>query len=417
MSSIKKEAKHLISLLEKWTELDVLYFMKGGAWLFSTQFILIIAGLLLSITFARVTSKDMFGQFQFILAVLGTLSVFSLPGTNTAVMLGVAKGKDGSLFKGAWLKFRWSILGAVGLVIAALYFYLLKEPRYSDIWPALLVLAVFFPLLYSFDVGQIFFSAKKKFSTNCLFLLLIDAGSAVAAIIVLLLSGSLFWTVVAYVGVQAVFTLVAFWQASLNSKNRNSDADMPSYSFHLTVVNAIPQVRSYFDKLVVSYVLGFAATAVYSIASAMAEQLYAVSKSVGVIVFPKLAERRADVLGRAVKKRTGLLLLFFAVIAGIASLLAPILIPLFFSEQYASAVPIAQILLLITIPRAAGFVIAKVFEVKKQQKKLYFVNLVYAGAEILLLTVLVPLYGLYGILFAKAASNIIYFVGAWKNLN
>src|SRR5574341_893188 len=144
MSAIKKEAKHLVSFLEKWTELDVMYYVRGGAWLFSTQFLLILGSLGLAMGFAHLTSKEIFGQFQFVLAVLGTLSVLSFPGANTAVQLGASQNKDATLIQGVLYKLKRSILGILGLLIVAFYFYSKHEPRYEAIWPVFLVAIIFF---------------------------------------------------------------------------------------------------------------------------------------------------------------------------------------------------------------------------------------------------------------------------------
>ena len=414
MTGIKKEAKHLVSFLEKWTELDVMYYVRGGAWLFSTQFLLILGSLGLAIGFAHLTSKEIFGQFQFVLAVLGTLSVLSFPGANTAVQLGASQNKDGTLLQGVLYKFKRCLFGILGLIIVAVYFYSKHEPRYESIWPIFLVAIIFFPILYSLDVTHSFFVGKRKFSLTCLFQLITEFGSSVIALIALFFTRNLIIILTLYLLVQAFGDVLAFTFARARMKNKKTDSEFNSYSTHLTIINIIPYVKSFFDKLVVTYFLGFAATAVYSIAAAMAEQLYAVSKNVGNIIFPKLSIESKEKTYVEVRKRTGKLALFFILIAVLAVLIAPVIIPFFFSEQYRDAVPIAQLLLLASIPRAIAFVLSRVQEAQKQTKKLYFINSVYAGVEIVALLILAPLYGMYGIVGAKAVSNLVYMFIAWR---
>ncbi len=416
MNPIKKEAKHLISFLEKWTESDIVYFFQGGAWLFSAQLALVLTSLSLSVGFAHLAGKEVYGQFQFVLAILGTLSVLAFPGANAAVMLGTAQKKEGTLLQGALFKLKRSVLGIIGIVAVAAYFYLKHEPNYAQVWPALLATVIFFPIIYSLDVTQHFFVGKRKFSWGSLFQLLTQGGSALAALAALFFTKNLIVILIIYFAVQAIAIIIAFWFARKRMKNKYTDPEFISYSNHMTAINFIPTLRAYFDKLIVTYTLGFASTAVYSIAAAMSEQLFAISRNVGNIAFPKLAVQKEKKLYGEVKRRTGKLVIFFILIAGVAILLAPYLIPFFFSDQYNSAIPIAQLLLLVGVPRAVGFILVKVQEAMRERKKLYTINLVFASVEILALLILVPLYGINGIIGAKAISNTTYVIMAWRSL-
>ncbi|MEM3154792.1 MAG: hypothetical protein QW165_04500 [Candidatus Woesearchaeota archaeon] len=73
-------------------------------------------------------------------------------------------------------------------------------------------------------------------------------------------------------------------------------------------------------------------------------------------------------------------------------------------------------LLVVSIPRAIGFVLSRVQEAHRQKGKLYSINAWYAGIEIAALLIMVPMYGIYGMVAAKGISNIAYSVLAWKNL-
>ncbi len=415
MSIIKKEAKHLVSFLEKWTELDVMYYVRGGAVLFSTQFLLVLSGFLLSVGFAHLTSKELFGQYQFVLAVIGTISVLALPGTNTAVLLGVSENKEGTLLQGIRLKLKWCVLGILALIATAGYFYL-KQPQYADLWPIFLVAIIFFPILYSLDVTHSFFAGRKKFTWSCAFQLITEAGSSMGALASLFFTKNLLIIITIYLIIQAIGDVLAFLFARSKLQNTRTDPELASYSGHLTVINFIPYIKTFFDKLIVTYFLGFAATAVYTIAAAMAEQLYAVSKSVSALVFPKLTTDKKEVIYKHVIRHIPKLIFFFIVVAGVAALLAPVIIPFFFSEQYRASVLIAQLLLLVSIPRAIAFVLTRVQEAQRQKKKLYKINAWYAGVEIAALLVLTPLYGMYGLVAAKGISNLAYCIIAWKNL-
>lgn len=415
MNIIKREVGHLVSFLKKWTDLDVMYYVRGGAVLFSTQFLLVLSYFLMSVGFANLTSKEFYGQYQFVIAVIGTFSVFALPGANTAVMLGVSEGKEGTLIQGVRLKKKWCLLGMFALLVTACYFYF-KQSQYAGMWPIFVIAIVFFPFIHSLDVAHAFFAGRKKFSWSCIFQLITESGSALGVLATLFFTKNLLVIVAVYLIIQAIGYILAFLFARAKMQNRKEDSEFASYSGHLTVINAIPHVKFFFDKLVVTFFLGFAATAVYSIASAMSEQMYAVSKTISTLVFPKLAADKKEVIYKHVIRHIPKLILFFVFMAVIAAVLAPIIIPFFFSEQYRDAVLLAQLFLLVGIPRAVAFVLTRVQEAHRQKKKLYIINVLYASVEMAALLALVPLYGMYGLVAAKGISNLAYCIIAWKNL-
>jgi len=414
---IKKELSHFISFLEKWTELDILYYLKGGMVLFSTQFLLLLSSFGLSIGFAYLSSKEAFGQFQFIIAIISTLAVLTVPGANIAAFIGVSQKKEGTIWQGIKLKLKSSILSIAGLLAVAAYFYFKQDTGYKAVWQALLVAIIFFPILYTLDITTAFFGGRKKFEWGCFFQLLRDSGGAIAVLVALFFTRNLVALIAIYLLIQTLGYILAFLFVRKKIQNSKKDPEFNSYSIHFTVINFVTYIKLYFDKIIITYFLGFVATATYTIAAAMAEQLYAVSKSISNLSFPKMAVHRKEKLYYEVKRRMTKLVMFFVLVAVVGIFAAPFIIPFFFSQQYKDAVPIAQLLLLIVIPRAIAAVLARVQEAQRQKKKLYIINTTYASAEIVFLLILTPLYGIYGVVGAKAIANAIYLIFAWKSLD
>jgi O-antigen/teichoic acid export membrane protein len=261
-----------------------------------------------------------------------------------------------------------------------------------------------------------FFAGRKKFSWSCTFQLITEVGSSMGVLVSLFFTKNLLIIVSVFLIMQAFGDILAFLFARSKMRNHVEDPEFASYSGHLTVINIVPNIKFFFDKLIVTFFLGFAATAVYSIAAAMSEQMYAVSKTISTLVFPKLTTDKKEVIYKHVIKHIPKLILFFVMMAGIAAVLSPIVIPFFFSEQYRDAVLLSQLFLLVGIPRAVAFVLTRVQEAHRQKKKLYTINALYAAVEMIALVVLIPLYGMYGLVAAKGISNLAYCIIAWKNL-
>jgi len=275
---LKQEANHLLDTAERWTQLDVRYFAGNASLFFLTQTVLILASFALFVGFARLGSKELLGQFQFVLAVVGVLSVLAMPGANTAVLLGVSQGKEGTLQQGVKFKIRWCFLGVLGLLGTAAYFFFIKDAKYLEVCTALAAATVFFPLLFSLDVIHSFFAGRKRISWSCAFQLITESGSSLAALLTLFLTRSLVAVVVTYFAVRMFGELAAYVFGTRHQRNREEDNDFKSFSAHMTLINLIPYIKTYFDKLIVTYFLGFATTAVYAIAVAVSEQVYAISK-------------------------------------------------------------------------------------------------------------------------------------------
>ena len=84
--------KEKLRALSFFLGLDVPYFVSGGFWITISLIVTTIGGIILSALFARIWSKEVFGQYSFLMAALGEPSlreVIAYPmtaGGQTAVM-------------------------------------------------------------------------------------------------------------------------------------------------------------------------------------------------------------------------------------------------------------------------------------------------------------------------------------------
>lgn len=78
-------------------------------------------GLAISVAFAHLSTKQIFGQYQFMLSVLALFSVFSLPGLNIAALKAVSQGKSGVVTQAVRLSFLWGALAIPFLIGYGIY--------------------------------------------------------------------------------------------------------------------------------------------------------------------------------------------------------------------------------------------------------------------------------------------------------
>ena len=81
---IKKIENKIFNITEKWgkkVNLDMSYFVKNGFWMALRQIVIIISGLIVSIFFTRIATKEIYGNYQFFVSIFSirSLNKFSIP--------------------------------------------------------------------------------------------------------------------------------------------------------------------------------------------------------------------------------------------------------------------------------------------------------------------------------------------------
>ena len=103
-----------------------------GWWSILAQFMSSAAALVLALFVARIVSKNDYGDYQYVISLISTLSIFSLSGLGGAVLQSVARGFDQSLPDGFWLNLKWSFGVALAAVCVSGYYFYGNELLGSD---------------------------------------------------------------------------------------------------------------------------------------------------------------------------------------------------------------------------------------------------------------------------------------------
>jgi len=236
---------HLFKLLQKYTGLDLSYFIKGGFWLSVGQISSTLKAFILSLIFANLLSKEIFGQYSFVMATIGLASSFALPGMAYAVIQSVARGYDGTYFKALKQVFKWSWLGSLFLLSIAIY------GKFSGrIYGAIifLIVASIFP----------FYSFKSYYST--------------------LLQGVL----------SGYFTLFYVKRYIHNDK---IEEDSIKFGKRVSFSLAFSNIANYFDSLIITYFLGFSDLAIFKIVTLLPNQIKVLINTFTPMLLPKIASK------------------------------------------------------------------------------------------------------------------------------
>ncbi len=393
--NLKQRAFELLSFGGRHLKTDLIYLTKGGTWLSLSQGIAVISGFLISLAFANLFSKESFGTYKFILSMVGILSAFSLTGLGASVIQSVASGFRNSLSKNFKINLRWSVGIFLGGLIMSLYYYLNQNALLSY---SFLLAGITYPIISSAGLYSSFLQGKKDFKRDSLYNIIRNFSLTTAIILALFFSRSLPIIISVYFIVGAILALFFYVKTRDIYKNETGkdDSGIVSYGKHLSLIGVIGTIAGYLDKILIFHYLGAAPLAIYAFAIAPVEQLQGGKKILSSLIQPKLAERPFEEIQKSAPHKALLLALYALTLAGVWIFSAPYFYKFLF-PQYLDSVFYSQIYSL-TLLAIAGTVFNETLTAHKKKKELYFYRTIIPVVQIILFFILLPLYGLMGLI-------------------
>ena len=109
-------------------------------------------------------SPEILGNFQFVLSILMTVSIFSLNGMNISLIAALSKKKNDFFLKATKLSFSYSFIGSIILIIFSLYNFINGENAMAICFIIASLLNPFFKGLLSWKVKKISFGKYLELS-------------------------------------------------------------------------------------------------------------------------------------------------------------------------------------------------------------------------------------------------------------
>ena len=391
----------ILDKLEKKLEIDVKYFLKGGFWLGLSNVSNVSRLLIIGIVFARFLPKESFGAFTYVNSIFLITNVFGTPGMSVAIVQSVARGYEGTFAYLTKKVFLWSIMGTFFMFFAGLYDEFFAAGEFSRIF---FLLGFIFPF-YSISVNFVYYLvAVKKFHIRMWMELGQNAAIIVSIAIVLLSHGGLLWLVLAPILAQTL-TGLSYIAYLMRTSNKKIDYSSNKYGKVLNLANVLPTAKMQIDKILVANFLGYASTATYNIAAALADQVYAFAKIIATMVVPKSANMDHATLRKNLSRILAYLALLFCSISMILFFLYPYLIPFVFGGQYEDAILYAQVITLFVGIKSITAIIQQISQSKKDLKSTVFSSYVGPFIELGLMLLFIVKYQIFGIIIAKTISD------------
>ena len=410
IKKIKQKTKKVLIWSQKYTQTDMVYLAKGGFWLSLEQIFSTVSSFLLAIAFANLLEPATYGNYKYILSIVGLLTIFTLPGMGTAIIQASARGFEGSFYSAFKEKIKFGAIGSLSAIGLSIYYFL--EGNYTLPIP-LLISAIFLPLWQASTIYRGFLTSKKLFDVNVKYSTLTSIIYVSVMTVTLFLTKNIYWLVLSYFASNTFLNYFFYCLTKRKLKpNKKEDIKTLSYGKHLSLVQVIGTIAGQLDKILIFHYLGANQVAIYSLAMAPPDQIKGLLKKVQSLTLPKFAPKTKTKIKRNLWKKLLFFLVIVSVITIIYIILAPLVYKIFF-PKYLTSIHYSQFfaISLLTTPTV---LLRSIFQAKATIKESYYVTLFNGIIKILLMFVLVLLFGLWGIIWAIVISRFLtFFFSLW----
>jgi len=401
VKATKSKLYQLTANLGKKININLKYYLKNSFWIGLRQLTGIITSLVLSVIFTRLTTKQVFGQYQFFLAILSTLSIVSIPGLNTSIIQSTARGYDGSYKKAVKTRFLWSLIGIPILLIMGGYYYIYQEHILGTI---LMISSVFFPFLYAPTTWDAFFQGKERFDLSSKYAFAQSIINMIAMIIILFLfKGNLLAIIAGYLFFSTTFNILWFQKSLKYIKNNRKDENAIKYGWFLTKINILSIIAGNLDKILIGILLSPGDLAIYAIGTNFAKRFLNLAKSLLSVASPKITKTNT-----VNPKRYAQIFAISSVFAISLYFMFPFLIPMLFSTKYGNSIFLSQIVIIFLPFSVINLLYKNHFVLYLKNKKILLEeSFIFPIVKILFMIPLLALFNVRGLAFLLGFQTIL----------
>lgn len=398
--NFKKKIYDFLKWSEKYTGTDMIYIAHGGFWWIFGKILTFFISLAIMVAFARFSPKEVYGAYQYILSIAGILAIFSLPGLDIALIRSVAQGKEKVIIPCLKEKIKLGWLGSLIAFSISLWYFLRQTPLLGF---SFLIVAIFLPFINAFLLYFYFWHGKKRFDIQNKYFIFHNLLAALILITVILFTKNLILIILSYF---FAFTLAEgiFLKLTLKKISDGQDAkETISFGKHLTLMESAIIFSEQIDKVILWQFLGPVAVAVWSFAQRPVSRFQEIIP-ISPLALPKLSQLSIKEIKDRIFKKFLKLFWFSLPFTLFYILICPLFFKIFF-PTYLGAVPYSQGFALILL-LAPFSLFQTAFLAEMRKKELYILSFATPILKTILFLILIPFYGIWGIVFAFLISQI-----------
>jgi len=395
----------LLKWSEKYTKTDMTYLVKGSFWLLAGQAVNFVLALVLLWVFANLVSKEVYGEYRFLLTVVSLLALTSLNGTGVALTNSVALGMRATFFPLLRARIRYGLVGSAAALVGAGYYLWQGNTGLAQ---AFTLIALFVPFIESYTLYAAYLNGVKDFRLMAILHTLQRITTVSALVAAVILTQSVFWILCTYlIGMTLSFKAAQAWTLRTHPTNEDSDPGALTYAKHLSLMSIMRSGAQYLDKLALWYFAGPVAVAQYVVAIAMPNEIIAAFSQISRLALPKMSTRNKTELQQSMLRKIFIYFLAMLPVAITYVLSAPLIFRTFL-PQYLDSVLFSQLATILIVAAPLGL-LTQYFFATKHTTALYIINTLEPIVLIGLYVILIPLYGIMGVIFASFLRFVFIF--------
>lgn len=265
--------------------LFLLSIFKGNHFWISLRYaILSLSGFLVSIIFARLGDKEIYGLYQYVLSLVSLIAVFSIPGISLSALRSVAHGKTGAVSRAVQTSILFSLIGSA-VLIAIAFFQFSKE--ITILGTSFLLVAFLFPFFYGFTPWYTFYEGKKDFRSVAFRSIFLSISWLVLLPVLLLLKASLPILIFSYFFLSSLFLAFFFLEGKKKHSSEGKESLSLRYAFIVTSQKFILNMSENLPVLLVGFFFGYSTIALFQVSYF---PLSALSAYFGALIAMKLPD-------------------------------------------------------------------------------------------------------------------------------
>lgn len=394
-SFLKEKMLRLLRWSQRYTKTDMVYIATGSFWVILGRAGVLIISFVTMAAFARWFPKEAYGTYRFIISALGIAGISALSGMNVALIKSIARNNEGTFIAAIKAKMKWSLIGSAGLAAFAGWYFLNNN---IELAASFLASALFLPLWATTPISAIFWNAQKKFKEEFIY----KIGPAFLVMLSLLpviyFTESAFLIVFASLSTHALFEGIFLYKAVNKLKNRQCDGEAIEFGKSLTIMDIAATIGGELDSIVLWYFLGPVQVAVYSFSYFPVKTLTGNILPIHALALPKISEKNIKDIKKGLLRKFMLLFALSLPFTFIAIFATPFVYRMFF-PNYMESVAYLQVLWIIGL--LVPFQLLEAALISGMRKKeLYVVRAGSSAVKIILLLLLSPFFGIWGVVAA-----------------
>jgi O-antigen/teichoic acid export membrane protein len=407
LENILKKIQFWLKWSEKYTKTDMVYLASSGLWINISQGFSTLSGLILVIALGNILPPETYGNYKFILSVVSILCISSLNGMSNAIVRSVSQGNESTIYPAIVSKAKWSIIGSIGSLFLSGYYFFINQN--IEIALSFIILSIFIPFINSSSIWRDYLNGKKLYKDLGIYDAVKQIVKIVAVITTILLTRNILIIIFVYFGSEIIIKIILLIKTIKKyPPNEKIDVEAVSYGKHLSLMGVLSVISAQIDKILIFSLISPAQLAIYSFSLRPIQEIKAVLLNLMRVSLPKLSTRTSTLLQETIPRK--MLVMFFALLP--ITIFYIFIAPIFYKlvlPQYINSVFYSQIFA-VSILFFPKNIIEFAMVSQQHKKSLYISKTTYPIFKILLLPVLMPFFGILGLIYAQIVTEFFHLI-------